>query len=418
MSEEFRFWVGIDWATEAHQICVLDGQRKVVSECSVKHTGEAISLFAEQLVLLADDEPAKVAVSIETPHGAIIDKLMERGMAVFSINPKQLDRFRDRHTVAGAKDDRRDAFVLADSLYTDTPLFRRLLLADAEVVILREMVRMHEDLGQEVIALGNRLREQLHRFYQQVLQLGSVYRDAWLWELLELAPTPVKAQELEAAKVCDILKQYRIRRLDAKTVIETLCTVPLPVTPGVVKACERQLTLLLPRLRLAYNQQQQNKKDMEALLNELSEPVLIDGKAQHSDIAILRSLPGVGTIVAATIVAEAIELLAKRDYGRLRLQCGVGPVTKQSGKKKVVVQRTACNRRLRVAMYHWARTCVQNDPRRKEQYVRLRTAGRRHGRALRGVGDRLLAVLVAMLRNRELYDPGRWRGAETVPKDI
>ena len=418
MSEEFRFWVGIDWATEAHQVCVLDGQRKILTERSVKHTGEAISLFADQLVLLASGEPTKVAVSIETPRGAIMEILLDRGMAVFSINPKQLDRFRDRHTVAGAKDDRRDAFVLADSLRTDTPLFRRLLLSNAEVVILRELVRMHEDLGQEVIALGNRLREQLNRFYQQVLQLGSVYRDTWLWELLELAPTPIKAQELEAAKVCDLLKEHRIRRLDAKMVMETLCSLPLPVVPGVAEACERQLTTLLPRLRLAYNQRQENKKNMEALLNELSEPVLIDGKTEHSDIAILRSLPGVGTIVAATIFAEASQLLAERDYGRLRLQCGVGPVTKQSGKKKVVVQRMACNRRLRVAMYHWARTSVQNDPRRKEHYVRLRTAGRRHGRALRGVGDRLLAVLIAMLRNRELYDPGRCRGAETKSKNI
>ncbi len=251
-----------------------------------------------------------------------------------------------------------------------------------------------------------------------MLALGSVYREAWLWDLLELAPRPTKAQQLEATKVSDILKKHRIRRLDAKRVIETLSSVPLPVAPGVVEACERQMMITMPRLRLAYNQRQQGKKDIEALLNELSEPILVSAKTEHSDLAILRSLPGVGVVVAATIFAEASQLLAERDYQRLRLQCGAGPVTKQSGKKRVVVQRWACNRRLRQTVHHWARISVQHDPRSKEQYERLRAAGKRHGRALRGVGDRLLAVLPAMLRNRELYDPERRRSLDTSTETV
>lgn len=116
MDRKFLLWVGVDWGGESHQVCVLDAERKVLVELSVPHTGKAIAALAERLLALAEGDASRLAVAIETPRGSISETLLDRDVAVFSINPKQLDRFRDRHTVAGAKDDRRDAFVLADSL--------------------------------------------------------------------------------------------------------------------------------------------------------------------------------------------------------------------------------------------------------------------------------------------------------------
>ncbi len=116
MEEGYRVLVGIDWATQAHQACVLDKERRVLGERSFEHAGDAIAGFAAWLGELAGGEPGRVAVAIEVPRGAVVETFVERGFHVYAINPKQLDRFRDRHTVAGAKDDRRDAFVLADSL--------------------------------------------------------------------------------------------------------------------------------------------------------------------------------------------------------------------------------------------------------------------------------------------------------------
>jgi transposase len=405
MSEKFLWWVGIDWATQAHQVCVIDNQRNIRLERSVAHTGSAIAQLADDLLALAGGKANEIAVSIETPRGAIIETLLDRGMVVFSINPKQLDRFRDRHTVAGAKDDRRDAFVLSDSLRTDTPLFARVRLRGRNIVQLRERLRVHEDLGQEVNALGSRLREQLHRYYPQTLELGSPYRETWFWALLDLAPTPEQAGRLNVDAVTGLLKQHHIRRLTAEKVIEILSVPPLVVAPGVVEASQEHVALLLPRLRLAYSQRQTCKAQIEVLLSELSAPVLVHGKAQPSDVAILLSMPGVGTVVAATLMAEAGPLIAERDLGRFRLQCGVGPVTRQSGKKKVVVRRWACNHRLQEAVFHWARTSVQCNLCLQTLYARQRQAGHSYGRALRGVGDRLATVLFAMLRKRELFEP-------------
>ena len=121
-------WVGIDWGHDEHQVCVLDEKRNVVLEDRMRHSPEGLrALVAKVLSFCA---PERIAVAIETPRGPIVDAFVDRGVSVYALNPKQLDRFRDRHSVAGAKDDRRDAYVLATSLVTDSacwtkPLARR-----------------------------------------------------------------------------------------------------------------------------------------------------------------------------------------------------------------------------------------------------------------------------------------------------
>lgn len=183
--ESYGWFVGIDWATQAHQVWVLDGQGHRVAERSVLHAGGAITEFVDWLVNLAGGQPERMGVAIEVPRGAVVETLVERGVHVYALNPKQLDRFRDRFTVAGAKDDRRDAFVLAASLRTDQPAFRRVRLDDPVIIELREYSRMDDDLRDELTRLANRLREQLHRFFPQMLELVPAADEPWLWTLLE-----------------------------------------------------------------------------------------------------------------------------------------------------------------------------------------------------------------------------------------
>jgi len=406
MEHEYKFFVGIDWATEAHQVCVLDRNRKVVGERVVQHTGTAISELATWLEKLGD--PATIAVSIETPRGAVIEMLMERRFVVFHLNPKQLDRFRDRHTVAGAKDDRRDAFVLADSLRTDTHLFRRVRADEADIILLREYVRADDDLAQEHNRLTNRLREQLHRFFPQVLELSPSADDAWVWELVTLIPTPAHAAEISAKRVGKLLADHRIRRVDAAHVLEVLRQPALRVTAGTVSAARAHVGLLVPRLKLVAEQRKSVQKEVHALLEVLAEKEPSPGQeTEHRDVTILLSLPGVGWKVTATMLVEASQALAERDYPALRSLAGVAPITKQSGKRGKVEMRRAANNRLRNAHYHWARVSAQADPHAKAQYAALRAKGHSHGRALRSVADRNLRLLMGMLRSGTLYDPDR-----------
>lgn len=207
----FRLFVGVDLGSERHQVCVLDAEGTVVEECVVAHRGEDVQRLACRLLELRP--AAEIAVALESPHGAVVSAMSEKLVAVYSINPKQLDRFRDRYSPAGCKDDRRDAFVLAQSLRTDEQCFRRIRLGDAERVQLRELSRLHDELITERVALGNRLREQVHRYFPQMLELGSVHDEPWLWALLERAPTPAEAGRVSLAKIGSILKAHRIRRL-------------------------------------------------------------------------------------------------------------------------------------------------------------------------------------------------------------
>jgi transposase len=208
--------------------------------------------------------------------------------------------------------------------------------------------------------------------------------------------------------------KHRIRRLSAQDIVAALRAPALQVAPGVVEAATEHIALLLPRLRLVRAQRQRCGARLEALLDELAAAPDDDHKQrEHRDVEILRSLPGVGRVVAATVLAEASEALAERDYHALRAHAGIAPITKQSGKHRVVQMRYACNGRLRNALYHWARIAAICDPPSQTYYLALRRRGRSYARALRALGDWLLRVLIAMLNSGTIYDLSKARAALT-----
>jgi transposase len=404
MDEPYCLFVGIDWAKDEHTVCVLDSHREQIERSVFKHSGEGLRQLADRLKKISDDHPERVAVSIETPRGAVVETLAERGFAVYSLNPKQMDRFRDRYSVAGAKDDRLDALVLADALRTDRHLFRRVRLDDPLLIRIRELSRTEEAIQHDQIRVANQLGDLLNRYYPQVLGLCPAADEVWIWDLIEMAPLPAKAAKLSTSKLEKLLISNRIRRLDAEALQQALKSPELKLAPGAAEAASEHALLLIPILRLLSKQ----KKDIERRIAALLEEMSTEGEfSEHRDVVVLLSLPGVGRVVSATMLAEASQLLTERDYQGLRHYAGTAPITRSSGKSKSVIMRRSCNERLREALYHWSRISVQNDERSKTHYAELRAKGHRHGRALRGVADRLLAVLVAMLASGTTYDPAR-----------
>src|SRR4029453_3976837 len=246
----YEWFVGIDWGSQQPQVFVLVRDRGRGGERSVDHDGASLARLADWLWTVAAGPSQQVSVAIEVPRGAIVEGLVERGFHVFAMNPKQLDRFRDRHSVAGAKDDRRDAFVLADALRTDQPSFHRLQLDAPQLLLLRELSRAEEALLEEFRRSANRLRDQLHRLYPQMLQLCSAADEPWLWDLIDLVPTPAHAALLSEEHVQRVLKAHRIRRVTGKDVLTCLQMQALPVAPGAAEAAQAHCQLLLPCLRV------------------------------------------------------------------------------------------------------------------------------------------------------------------------
>jgi transposase len=404
MSEQIRWFVGLDWARNQHRARVLDAEGTSVGECDVTHDGAGLAELCAWLLNVTAAEPAQIAVAIETPRGPVVEALLERGFVVYSINPKQLDRFRDRFTVAGAKDDSRDAHVLADSLRTDRHAFRRLSVDDPLIVQLREWSRIAEELKQQRTRLAQRVQDQLWRYYPQAMQLADDVADDWFLDLWKQVPTPANAARVSEKTVAQILKKYRIRRFDAAQALVILRQPSLRLAAGTVEAATDHIRTIAEQLRLL-NQQ---IKQAERRLDELSAAIEASAPGQiceQHDVAILRSFPGLGRITIAALLGEACQPLRRRDYHALRVLSGSAPVTRRSGKSWSVLRRHACNNRLRNAMFYWARGAIQHDPISKRRYGELRRRGHNHARALRGVGDRLLYVLCTMLQRQTPYDP-------------
>jgi transposase len=416
MTDEVEWFAGIDWASRKHLVCLLAADGGKVGEREFVHGGDGLSELCDWLLEHTGVVPERIAVAIETPHGPIVEALLERGFQVYSMNPKQVDRFRDRFTVAGAKDDSRDGHVLADALRTDRRALRRLAVQDPIVIELREWSRMRDELRDERTRLANRIRDQLWRYYPKALELGGSDLAAdWFLELWEEAPTPAKAAHITEKKIASILKAHRIRRIDAAEALRMLRHAPLSVAAGVAEAATAHVRAVAARLRLVNQQTKQADRKLDELcarLESASEnpPGQIN---EQRDVAILRSFPGLGRINLATLLVEAAEPLRQRDYDALRALSGQAPVTRRSGKQCIVLRRHACNKRLQNAVYHWSRVATQHDQASKQRYAELRRRGHGHARALRGVGDRLLYVLCATLERQTLYDP-HYKTAQTA----
>lgn len=401
MTDQRQWYAGVDWASQSHLVFLADDDGHKVGKRTFKHGGEGLAEMAAWLMATSGAvEASQIHIAIEVPHGPVVETLLERGFKVHAINPKQMDRFRDRFSLAGAKDDSRDAEVMASALRTDPHCLRPLALADPVVIELREWSRIAEDLGAERNRLTNRFREQLWRYFPAILELEADLGSEWLLELWESGPTPDKAMRLRETTIARLLKRHRIRRLDAAQVLGILRAPPIRVAAGTVEAASAHIATLITRIRLVNRQLKQANHKLDALTARLipteeAEP----GQRKQHDVEILASLPGVGRIVLATLLAEASDALQRRDHAALRSLTGVAPVTKRSGKSCIVVRRYACHARLANAMYHWARIATQCDPRSRAKYAELRRRGHSHGRALRSVADRLLNVACAMLKS-------------------
>ena len=397
------FFAGIDWGKNSHQVCVVDPEGSVVGEKSFRHSGGGLFEMARWIQEVSGSDSCDIAVAIEVNHGPVVENLCEQGFMVYSINPKQLDRFRDRFSVSGAKDDRKDALVLASALHTDRKRFRHIEPQNPDVIVLRELTRTREELLRERTRLVNRFRGLLWRYYPQFEELlGSAVRP-WHLELWELIPRPDAAKGKRASTVQKILKSNRVRRFDAEEVLRVLRAEEINVSDATVQSCVSHIRSIVERLKVADRQLREIKDSIDKVVETLNEKLKAQAQGP-TDIDILRSIPGVGTVVLAMLIAEAWSLVRRRDFEAIRCLGGVAPVTRQSGKTKLVIKRRAVCKNLSAAFHVLGGIAVINDPVSRAKYEELRGRGHGYCRSVRTVCDRLLFVASVILKKGELFD--------------
>jgi hypothetical protein len=220
----------------------------------VAHTAVAVHEAVQWICEQTGTAPEAIAIGIETPRGVLVDTFIELGFSVFALNPKQLDRFRDRFTVAGAKDDAEDAHVLGDALRTDRRAFRRVRPDDPLMIQLREGMRVREDLQEDERRLTNRLRDPLYRVDAAWLTLSPAAGEPWLWAILADAPDPALWAPLTRRRVGAAWRAYRMRRVSADDVLQTVRQPRLTVAPGVTDAVTLRIAALVAQLPLVHEQ--------------------------------------------------------------------------------------------------------------------------------------------------------------------
>jgi transposase len=406
MSQAASWYVGIDQGTE-HEAVMLSAGGEVLGQRRVPHSGEGIVELLAWVRERCAGEWAGVAVATESPHGAVVEAFLAAGAAVWAINPKQLERFRDRTSAAGAKDDRRDAWVAATALRTDRHCYRQVEESTELVVELRELGRLRERLGEQLRRASQQLRARLFEIWPELLELCPGADEPWLWALLEKAPSPSEGRRLSRQALQTLLRQHRIRRLPAATLHQQLQRQPVPASAARVAATRYESELLVAQLRLL----RQQCKDCERRLTQRLKAAVAaekksagaEGGAPAGDVEILLSWPGLGVLVATTLIGEAAHLL--RDYQRLRLVAGVAPVTKRSGKSSIILRRLSYNRRLQNAVHYWIGNALKKDAHLRARYRQLRAHGHGYAHALRQLGDASLRALAAALQAHTLYQP-------------
>lgn len=406
MDESGRTYLGVDWGSREHFVCLQNSAGEVLG--SARFGADAAGLRGLQCWVEQLAGAGPVAVAVERSGGVLVASLLVAGWSVWAINPKQSDRFRERFTVAGAKDDRRDAEVLASSLRTDPKAFREVVFQPAEIVELRGLERHRSDLQADLLRHANRLRAALEEYFPAACRLLVDHLpDQFCCAALQAAADPDQARTISEADWSRLLSDHRIRRFSALDLCELFAAPAAPALPGAAAAGRVVVHQLVAGCQLLLRQLRDLDKAVDKLLKRLAEPADDAPEELHEVARVLRaveSLPGVGPVIASKLLGEAYSLLASRDIDRLRAESGVAPVTRQSSKSRQVVRRTACNRHLRDALFHWARLAMCHDPAWKARYAALRADGKRHARALRTIGDRLLGVLDALLRDGTVYD--------------
>jgi hypothetical protein len=370
----------------------------VVFHIPFSHSAEALYGLKDWLLGFTGSDAHQIAVALQKPHGAVVDWLLMSEIDVYAISPRQWVRFTMR--------DRQDALVLAQVLRTGLHLFRRIHPLPPKIISLRELLRINKELCTEEVALTNRLREQLLRCLPHLLSLAPRnLMDPFFWDILERFGT--QASKVDPQMVQTLLRRYRIRRISVQQLLESLRQPPLPVAAGTLEVVNLHMDLLVKRLRLVHEQRKHNANRLEERLEQF---ILIDeGTQRCSDAAILLSLPGVGTMVLATLLSHASEAIHKRDLPALRVLSGTAPVTRLKGRGRCVFMRRSCDSALKNAIYHWGRVAIHKDVRFRDHYTKLRASGHSHARALRGVMDRVLTIAIAMLRGGTFYAPSHRR---------
>lgn len=397
-------FAGLDWASQAHAVCVIDDHGAVREQWEVKHDAAGLAELVRRL-----RRCDVVRIALERPSGLLVDMLVEAGFEVVPIHPNAVKASRPRYRSHGGKSDASDAYLLADLLRTDGHRFSPLAAQSDSIRALRALVRGRDDLVATRVQLANQLRELLQTYWAGAAEVFADVDSPIALAFIQRYSTPEAASRLGLKRMAAFCAQHAYcGRRSAEDLLARLRQAA-SVSLGELEAdAKGELACCLART-------------LERLVEQIR---LLSSRIEHhitdsDDGRILMSFPRAGRVCAAQILAELGSVRERFDSDEhLAAEAGVAPVTYESGKHKAVAFRWACNHRLRAAI-----TCMADNSRHASAwaaavYAKARGRGCDHPHAVRILARAWLRVIWRAWVDRLPYDPQRHGGAQLIVKTV
>lgn len=388
-----RYYIGVDWADAEHAVWVQDETGAKIGSRLVTETAEAFADWGRGL----DEQRARgieLWAAIERPDGRVVDFLLDHGVRVFALNPKALDRARDRFRMSSAKSDFFDAQVAAAFLRTDHGQLVPLQPSSPAAQELKGLTRDYTRQVRQQTRVLNQLTVTLKEYYPRALEVCEDLTSRWAQDFLEAYPTPAALAALTERQWTRWARAHRLTAERAASLWGTIARPQLAVPEHIVRVKRRRLGVLREQLSVSVRAVTGYREAVQ------------DFFARMPAASWATSLPGGGSgTTVPTLWAELGD--APRRWAtaqHLQSQAGAVPVTEASGRSRVVRFRYACNRHLRTAAYQMAFVSLRHSEWARAYYWRCRQRGHKHPHALRALSAKWLKIIFAMWSRHVPYD--------------
>ena len=386
-----RYYIGVDWADQEHAVWVSDEAGRKVTARGVPHTAQGLSEWGREL----DEWRAQglgLWAAIERPEGRVVDFLLDHGVVVYPVNPKALDRARDRFRQSGAKDDRFDARVLAEFLRTDHGHLSVLQPSSVEAQELKRLTEGYHRLIRQQTRLVNQLTATLKAYYPRALEVAEL-TTALARAFLQRFPTPEAVGRLTEREWPRWAKAQHLSAERTQELWGLLQAPQLPVPAHVVRAEARWMQALVKQLAPVVDEVAAYRREIETFFAALPAATWA------------RTLPAGHGITVPTLWARLGDAPGRwSSFRHLQAQAGMVPVTIRSGKQQVVAFRFACDTLFRYTVDQLAFLSLQRSTWARADYDQQRSRGHSHRRALRAVGAKWLKIIFVMWQRQVAYD--------------
>ncbi len=394
-----RVCAGIDWASVDHAICILDADGTVLDRFFVVHDAAGLRTLVRRLLKAGVTE-----VGIERGDGPVVDALLQAELTVLVIAPGQLKNLRSRYGSAGNKDDRFDAYVLADVVRTDRARLRPLVRDSAATTEMRTTVRARRDLVEHRVAAANQLRAHLQLVFPGAARLFADIDSAITLRFLERFTTQTQADWLSPKRLATWLVSVSYcGRTDPAVLHARLLAAPRGTTDADAEVHAATTLAYVAVLRVLSTQ-------ISALEDNLAAQL-----TTHPDTHVFASLPRVKTLRVARLIGEIGDARGKfPTAASLAALAGVAPSTRQSGKVKAVTFRWGCNKQLRDALCDFAGDSRHDNPWAADLYDNAIARGHDHPHAVRILGRAWAHVIWRCWQDNLSYDPSQHGALQNI----